>query len=115
MYTYCYDYLQCKTEKSIPSTILKIAAKTSGKLGNAIAKTKIADKTLIDETLLGGESKINNFRNASIDKILNSFVNYKEDNVIMFINIIKQLSLIGNKSNILLFDKKYLYLPDSNA
>lgn len=114
IYTCCYDYLQCKTEKSISSTILRIAAKTSGKLGNAIAKTKIADKTLIDETLLGGESKINNFRNAAIDKILNSFVNYKEDNVLMFINMIKQLALICNKNNILLFDKKYLYLPDSN-
>ncbi len=115
IYTNCYDYLQGKIEKSLSSTILKAASKASGFLGEIASKTKLNDKTKLNKVLKNVETKLNELKEYNASKVLETFINYKNDNVIRFNDMIKYVSMIYNSESTLIFDNKYLYLPNSNS
>lgn len=113
MYTDGYNYISGKYESTPQAVILGIGSKVGKKIGEGIAKTKVGDKTQIDEKIIGSSEKLNDIKESTISKQLNEFCNYKDTRVQSFTELIFALSEIFNNKAIM-FDSENLYIPKLN-
>ena len=113
MYTDGYNYISGKYESTPQAVILGIGSKVGKKIGEGIAKTKVGDKTQIDEKILGSSEKLNDIKESTISRQLNEFCNYKNTRVQSFTESILSLGAIFNNKAIM-FDSENLYIPKLN-
>lgn len=113
MYTDGYNYISGKYESTPQAVILGIGSKVGKKIGEGIAKTKVGDKTQIDEKIIGSSEKLNDIKESNISKQLNEFCNYKDTRVQSFTELIFALGEIFNNKAIM-FDSENLYIPKLN-
>lgn len=110
LYTDCYNMIEERAQSTIGAGTLRTAASLSKKLGDTIEKTRVGDKTQIDENLIGVSSSINKSRNKLLEKQTDRIICVKADVTLPFSQSIKTISYLYNQPFEVLADSEALYL-----
>lgn len=113
------DFLEKSLEKiesyagaSVQSRALQGVAIASKFVGKQLGKIPDKDnKMKIDDKLISGSDKVDEFNRKSIEKAMDDFTAVEDSGIVLFADKIRQFDVMHNKQLRILFDGENIYLP----
>lgn len=115
LYTESYTKLEGKLHSSIESHLLKGVAAISGAAGKVIAKVPVIGKTQIDETLIEGGERMEQFDSQRTLDMIQLLSGKRSSYVAPFVSCIKTISTLYNRPTEVLFDSDSVYIGAASA
>lgn len=110
LYTECYDRMENRLKKTLPSGVLNGLAAASKFVGNTIARTPAGNKTLLDENLIETGKKMEGAGEKRIAEDLGKFASVRLNVTAPFVKNIRALNELHNKPVAYLIDKENIYV-----
>ncbi len=110
VYTSCYDEVEKNVDSSADSVVLGGVAAASRRLGGVVAKTRIGDHTMIDETLEGMGANILKSNDQRSDRLMARLREVRSPEVFAFRDATQAINGVYNVNSSVLFDAENIYL-----
>lgn len=108
-YTDCYNYLECISEKSLPTKMIQRLSAVSTGIGSALSKTPILKKGLVDEGLMDVGNKLKNTAAKKTNRVVQSLIGSADCGTAAFTENLDKINRIWNAPKEIFFDGKAIY------
>lgn len=110
LYTNAFDSLKERASKSLETEAMKGIASAAKGLGHVIEKIPIVERGQLDENLIAAGSKLNTYKDDSIEEFMQNFVSMSNALVLQFADLIEQFDRLHNSDPIVFADSENLYI-----
>lgn len=110
LYTKAFNSLKEQASKSLETGAMKGIASAAKGLGHVIEKIPIVERGQLDENLIAAGSKLNIYKDDSIEELMQNFVSMSNCLVLQFADLIEQFNMLHNSDPIILTDSENVYI-----
>ena len=110
LYTQCYDIMEHYAKSSVQAESIHALAAASRWMGSTIAKIPVISRSQMDENLIAAGEKLGRHRQDRARSALEVLTSVKKDVTQPFVENLRTINVIYNRSTAYLFDDKNLYL-----